>query len=220
MLLLQIAWYICVRSELTFAGICGDWKFVHMRVSSLIALRFIFFRQSLSWSTELIILSDLHVSESPWADAGVLSMLTEKGESSIIESLMPQCLTRWWLEVVSRQGQESGALERKVESNRAKSQRAHWRHAPRSHGCPMMTARLSIARRWLSQRSSSVSPWASHQRCLALSSYKTHQAIEELWWYAGSDLGIIYLLVFFENVLAYHFFWTKTLSAFRFICEA
>lgn len=53
-----------------------------------------FLRKGLSWSTELIILSDLHVSESPWADAGVLSLLTEKGEGSTIESLMPQYVPR------------------------------------------------------------------------------------------------------------------------------
>lgn len=92
------------------------------------------FRQGLSWSTEHIILSDLHVSGSPWADAGVLSMLTEKGESSIMESLMTQCLTRCWLEVVSKQGQESGTQEKEVESNRAKRQRAHWRHTPEALG--------------------------------------------------------------------------------------
>lgn len=86
---------------------------------------YFFFRQGLLWSTELFILSDLHVSGSPWADAGVLSILTEKGESNIVVSLMPQCLTRWWLEVVSKQGQESGEQEQEMESNRAKSQRAH-----------------------------------------------------------------------------------------------
>lgn len=92
------------------------------------------FRQGLSWSTEHIILSDLHDSGSPWADAGVLSMVTGKGESSIMESLMTPCLTRCWLEVVSKQGQESGAQEKEVESNRAKRQRAPWRHTPEALG--------------------------------------------------------------------------------------
>ena len=105
------------------------------------------FRQGLSWSTEHIILSDLHDSGSPWADAGVLSMLTEKGESSIMESLMTQCLTRCWLEVVSKQGQESGTQEKEVESNRAET-KSSLETYPRSPGCPVMTARLSVGRVW------------------------------------------------------------------------
>lgn len=52
------------------------------------------------------ILTDLFVSRSPRPDAGTLSLLTEKGENNIIESLVPQHQPKWWIESLSKQGRK------------------------------------------------------------------------------------------------------------------
>lgn len=145
----------------------------------------------------------------------------QRRESSTTESPMPQYLPRWWLEVVCLSQVRNQVYRRKSWTQIEQREPTPSLEAPGTlPGCPVMTARLSIGRAYLSQRSSPVSPWASHQRCLALSSYKTRQVIEEVWWHTGSDLGIICLLVFFLNVFTSHFFWTKSWSVFWFIWEA
>lgn len=67
---------------------------------------------------------------------------------------------------------------------------------------------------------SKIQPSLTLSITLKMPCYKTHQVLEELWCAQEVHLGIIHLLVFFENVFTSHFFWTKSWSVFGFICEA